>query len=77
LNPPKVVFDTNILISAYFFGGQPRVTLDIARGGKSKEIPKLAKVKKVLSPRLLLLRLFYLIRQPLCPQNPTNPPFFA
>ncbi|MEW6326061.1 MAG: putative toxin-antitoxin system toxin component, PIN family [Thermodesulfobacteriota bacterium] len=34
MNPPKVVFDTNILISAYFFGGQPRVTLDIARSGK-------------------------------------------
>lgn len=34
MKPPKVVFDTNVLISAYFFGGQPRVALDLAKDGK-------------------------------------------
>ncbi|OGM28512.1 putative toxin-antitoxin system toxin component, PIN family [Candidatus Woesebacteria bacterium RIFCSPLOWO2_01_FULL_39_61] len=32
----KVVFDTNILISAIVYGGTPRYCLDIAREGKIK-----------------------------------------
>src|SRR3990172_4197733 len=32
----KVVFDTNILISAIVYGGTPRYCLDIAREGKKK-----------------------------------------
>lgn len=31
--PPKVVFDTNIFISAIIFGGNPRVCLEMARQG--------------------------------------------
>lgn len=31
---PKVVFDTNIFISAIVFGGNPRVCLEIARSGE-------------------------------------------
>lgn len=34
MRPLKVVYDTNVLISAYFFGGQPRVALDLARHRK-------------------------------------------
>lgn len=32
--PPKVVFDTNILISAIVFGGNPRVCLEMARNSE-------------------------------------------
>jgi putative PIN family toxin of toxin-antitoxin system len=32
--PKKVVFDTNIFISAIVFGGNPRACLEMARGGK-------------------------------------------
>lgn len=31
---PKVVFDTNILISAIIFGGNPRACLELARTGE-------------------------------------------
>jgi putative PIN family toxin of toxin-antitoxin system len=31
---PKVVFDTNIFISAIIFGGNPRVCLEMARSGE-------------------------------------------
>lgn len=31
---PKVVFDTNIYISAIIFGGNPRVCLEMARAGE-------------------------------------------
>lgn len=31
---PKVVFDTNILISAIIFGGNPKTCLELARSGK-------------------------------------------
>jgi putative PIN family toxin of toxin-antitoxin system len=31
---PKVVFDTNIYISAIVFGGNPRVCLEMARAGE-------------------------------------------
>lgn len=33
---PKVVFDTNIYISAILFGGAPRLCLDLARKGSIK-----------------------------------------
>lgn len=33
-NSPKVVFDTNIFISAILFGGGPRQVLELAREGK-------------------------------------------
>lgn len=33
---PKVVFDTNILISAIIFGGNPRTCLELVREGKIK-----------------------------------------
>lgn len=31
---PKIVFDTNIFISAIIFGGNPRVCLEMARNGE-------------------------------------------
>lgn len=31
---PKVVFDTNVYISAILFGGAPRICLELARQGK-------------------------------------------
>lgn len=31
---PKVVFDTNIFISAIIFGGNPRICLEMARSGE-------------------------------------------
>jgi putative PIN family toxin of toxin-antitoxin system len=34
--PPKVVFDTNIFISAIIFGGNPRTCLELARQGEIK-----------------------------------------
>jgi putative PIN family toxin of toxin-antitoxin system len=38
MKPPKVVFDTNILISAIVYGGNPKVCLGLAREGKIKLI---------------------------------------
>jgi len=32
--PPKIVFDTNIFISAIIFGGSPRICLEMARNGE-------------------------------------------
>jgi uncharacterized protein len=34
MSTPKVVFDTNIFISAVLFGGNPRQCLELARAGK-------------------------------------------
>ncbi len=31
---PKVIFDTNIFVSAILFGGNPRTCLELARGGQ-------------------------------------------
>lgn len=42
---PKVVFDTNIFISAMIFGGNPMEVLELARSGK---------IKLVTSPQILL-----------------------
>lgn len=36
MRPPKVVFDTNIFISAIVFGGNPETCLELAREGKMK-----------------------------------------
>lgn len=38
MNPPKVVFDTNIFISAILFGGKPEECLWLARDGKIRLI---------------------------------------
>lgn len=43
--PLKVVFDTNIFISAMIFGGNPLEVLELARSGK---------IKLVTSPQILL-----------------------
>jgi len=48
---PKIVIDTNIYISAIFWGGKPRMVVDFGRSGQvlifaSSEIEK--KLKKIL-----------------------------
>lgn len=64
-NHPKVVLDTNILISAIGFGGKPRVALLLAIEGKIKGITSrvlLAELHEVISkkfpklePQLLII----------------------
>lgn len=52
---PKLVLDTNVLISALHFGGRPREVLDLARHGQVKLILShfiLAETEKILRDKL-------------------------
>ncbi len=51
--PLRVVFDTNVYISAIIFGGNPRVCLELARSGTIK----------LFSSRALLLELARILRE--------------
>ena len=51
MSVPRVVFDTNIFLSAFTFGGKPKVVFEMARAGRIQLIvsaPVLAELASIL-----------------------------